>query len=671
MKKIYILALLFFTFSITNGQTLLTEDFSSSQMPPEGWSIEGYNAQWSVNQSDKAGGIVPEARFKYTNATGVSRLISPEIDLTGITHLNIAFKHFLDNYSSGPKIGFATRSGGGEWHTVWEVNTTQDIGPEEKNLMIDNDDVGASDFQFCFYLDGYFYNIDYWYIDDIELYAPYNMDGKLSKITTPAYFNTDTTVTGILVNWGVFGIDSFELKWTAGLGDTLSTLFENVNLLSGESYDFTCSDTFNYPVGTYDLQVWISSINGQEDQNPQNDTLSKTLHMASYATARKPMFEEFTSSTCAPCASFNSSFVPWCDDHADEITLVKYQMNWPGSGDAYYTEEGGIRREYYGVSYVPDLMGNGKRIATNLGAVNTFFNDAVVLPAFADFAASHSIEGTEITVNVNMIPFADYSDFRLFIVVFENTTTGNVGSNGETSFQHVMMKMIPDAYGTTLNLNDREPFSYTQTVDLANTHVEEWDDLNVAIILQEYSSREIFQSAYSVEDAEYNTEARLSDLQVNGETLSDFDPDVFTYNVELPEGTTEIPEVTATPMDENATVIVIPATELRNNTTTVDVFAEDHYTHNQYTVTFTVATGTNELSKDEITLYPNPTKGILNIKSDKQAQATLFAASGSVIAKYQLSGNGQIDLSNLPNGIYFIRLRTDDQVITKRISLAK
>jgi hypothetical protein len=672
MKKTFLILFVMFSFVLgVNGQTLLTEDFSGGQMPPEGWSIDGYSSQWTINQSNKAGGTVPEARFKYVNSTGVTRFISPEIDLTGYDHLNIAFKHYLDNYDAGPKIGLATRSGGGEWHVVWEVNTTNDIGPEEKNLAIENEDVGASDFQFCLYADGYFYNLDYWYIDDIEVYAPLNIDAKISAITTPWYFNGDTTVTGILNNRGINDITSFELYWTAGTGDTLSTLFEDLNISSGENYDFTCPDIFSYPVGAYDLNVWISSVNGEEDNNHENDTLSKTVHVASYATDRRPMFEEFTSSTCAPCATFNNTFVPWCDDHEDEITLVKYQMNWPGSGDAYYTEEGGVRRNYYGVSYVPDLIGNGSRVATNLSAVNAFFNEAVELPAFADFAASHTFNGTEITVNVNMIPFADYSDFRLYVVVFENITTGNQGNNGETEFQHVMMKMIPDAEGTTINVNDREPFNYTETMDLAGTHVEEWDDLGVAIILQDYPSREIFQSDYSVEDAEYNTEARLSDLQVNGESISDFDPDIFTYNVELPEGTTEIPEVIGTPMDENATVIVVPATELRDNTTTIDVFAEDHYTHNQYTITFTVATGTNELSKNDVRIYPNPTTGVLNISSHETAEASLYTANGSLIETFQVNNTKRIDLSNLPNGIYFIRVKTEDQVITKKISLTK
>ncbi len=45
-------------------------------------------------------------------------------------------------------------------------------------------------------------------------------------------------------------------------------------------------------------------------------------------------------------------------DNPGEYSLIKYQMNWPGNGDPYYTEEGGVRRDYYGVSSVPDLYIN-------------------------------------------------------------------------------------------------------------------------------------------------------------------------------------------------------------------------------------------------------------------------------------------------------------------------
>ena len=670
MKKFYILFIALLSVSVTlNGQTYLTEDFSEDIMPPDGWTIDGYNSQWSTRPSENAGGTPPEARFLYDNSTGVSRLISPEIDLTGVNNVNIAFKHFLDNYASGPKIGVATRSGGGDWNIVWEVNTTSDMGPEEKILSVTNADVGASDFQFCLYLDGYFYNIDYWYIDDIEIYTPYNLDAKLTSITTPWYLTGTSEVTGAVKNRGINDLTSLEISWQVDNGDITVTSFSDLEIATGESYSYTCDGLFDFPVGNHDLDVWISGVNDGIDDDTENNMLMKTIHVASYVDNRVPLFEEFTSSTCAPCAGFNNTFVPWCDDHEEDITLVKYQMSWPSPGDDYYTEEGGDRRAYYGVSAVPSLFGNGGSVSTNIGAVNTFYNNAIELPGFASVVGSHTFNGTEITVNVNLLPFADYANFRLHVVVFEYLTTGNVGNNGETEFEHVMMKMIPDAFGTTLNISDREPYSYTHAVDLAGTHVEEWDDLGVVIIFQDYQNKEVFQSVYSIEDALYMAEARLSDLMVDGVSIEDFDSNVFNYNVELPEGTTEIPLVTGIPMDENATVVVVHATELRDNITTIDVFAEDLATNNRYTVTFTLATGLNELHNKQVKLYPTPTSGILNISTDKNANIYIYATDGSLIGEYQLFNNKQIDLSHLSNGIYFVKILTENQIITKKISL--
>jgi len=670
MKKFYILFIALLSMSvIINGQTYLTEDFSEDIMPPSGWTIDGYNSQWSTRPSENAGGAPPEARFIYNNSTGVSRLISPEIDLTGVNNVNIAFKHFLDNFSSGPKIGVATRSGGGDWNIVWEVNTTSDMGPEEKILSVTNADVGASDFQFCLYLDGYFYNIDYWYIDDIEIYTPYNLDAKLASITTPWYLTGTSEVTGAVKNRGINDITSLEIKWQADEGDVTTTSFSDIEISTGETFNYTCDGLFDFPVGNHNLDVWISGVNDDIDDDTENNMLMKTIHNASYVDNRVPLFEEFTSSTCGPCAGFNNTFVPWCDDHEEDITLVKYQMSWPAPGDDYYTEEGGDRRTYYGVSAVPSLFGNGGSVSTNIGAINTFYNNAIELPGFASVVGSHTFSGTEITVNVNLLPFADYDNFRLHVVVFEYLTTGNTGNNGETEFEHVMMKMIPDAFGTTLNISDREPYSYTHTVDLAGTYVEEWDDLGVAIIFQDYQNKEVFQSGYSIEDAVYNSEARLSDLMVDGVSIEDFDSDIFNYNVELPEGTNEIPLVAGIPMDENATVVVVPATELRDNITTIDVFAEDLATNNRYTVTFTLATGLNELHDKQVKLYPNPTTGILNIQTNNAADVYVYATDGSIIGEYQLFNNKQIDLSHLSNGIYFVKVLTENEIITKKISL--
>lgn len=162
------------------GQIYLSEDFSSNQMPPAGWSIDNVAEQWTSNPSANAGGAPPEARFQWIQLVDVTKLISPQIDLTGLDTVLFQFNHMYDYYQgAGPSIGIATRSNNGDWTSIWQLTPNVNIGPETVELEISNNDVGQADFQICFYIIGDLFNLDYWYIDDILLYRPEYLDLKL------------------------------------------------------------------------------------------------------------------------------------------------------------------------------------------------------------------------------------------------------------------------------------------------------------------------------------------------------------------------------------------------------------------------------------------------------------------------------------------------------------
>lgn len=82
--------------------------------------------------------------------------------------------------------------------------------------------------------------------------------------------------------------------------------------------------------------------------------------------------------------------------------------------------------------------------------------------------------------------------------------------------------------------------------------------------------------------------ARLADIQVNGNNISGFNAYLDTYNVQLPYGTTDIPVVTASAQDAGATVTITQATST-TGTATIHVAAADGTTTNTYTLHFSVA----------------------------------------------------------------------------------
>jgi len=90
-------------------------------------------------------------------------------------------------------------------------------------------------------------------------------------------------------------------------------------------------------------------------------------------------------------------------------------MDWPSPGDPYYTEEGGIRKTYYGISAVPNIVGNGEVFSASMSNVNNFYNEAIELQGFVSFVASRSSvnRSTIMDIDVTILPYANFNDFKL------------------------------------------------------------------------------------------------------------------------------------------------------------------------------------------------------------------------------------------------------------------
>src|SRR5690606_21998775 len=153
----------------------------------------------------------------------------------------------------------------------------------------------------------------------------------------------------------------------------------------------------------------------------------KSISIPTALIPYRPLFEEFTSSTCGPCASFNNSvFNPFIQQNGDNLTLIKYQMNWPGSGDPYYTAEGGVRRTYYGVNAVPDLYVDGKKTGTSAAAVNAAYSATYGTYTYVDIVSTHEIQGNNVIIDANIVPYANYPNVKIHMAIVEKVTTQNV-----------------------------------------------------------------------------------------------------------------------------------------------------------------------------------------------------------------------------------------------------
>ena len=76
---------------------------------------------------------------------------------------------------------------------------------------------------------------------------------------------------------------------------------------------------------------------------------------------------------------------------------------------------------------------------------------------------------------------------------------------------------------------------------------------------------------------------------------------------------------------------------------------------------------TNNFNKEDVTIYPNPSNGIVNIKSSlENLDYQLFNIQGKLVQKNTIQNN-RLNFSNFSKGIYFLKLSSDNNSIVKKI----
>ncbi len=496
-----------------NGNTdaLFTEDFSGG-CPPPGWTVAGLGqTNWQPSATNNAGGTAPEAMLNWQpQFVGISRLVSPAINTTGHTALGFEFKQYVNDYGGGYDLKVETTSDGTTWNEVWTIAVNGSVGPETKLVLIDNGDVGSANFKVAFTMNGDSYQLNYWYIDDVSLFQAANLDAAVAAVYVPSIIPTGNIITpkALVSNLGT-QTSSFTatFKILQG-GSAIYTQNYNVTNLAGFQSQLVTYANWTAIQGNYTAEVTVTLAG---DENPANNVLTKDFQVLDNLVMKKPLYEEFTSSTCAPCAEANPIIDAVLAANPDEYSLIKYQMNWPGSGDIYYTEQGGARRDYYGCSWVPDLYINATQIADAADLTQEMFDEFADNVTAIELTSDASIdENMMITVNLNISSAAAYAaGLKAHIVVVEKVTVGNVSTNGETEFYNVMMTMLPGSSGTTLGaLSVGSSVDITETFDMSTTNMEEPTDLRVIVFVQDDTDKSMIQSEMiEVEAANFDTYA--------------------------------------------------------------------------------------------------------------------------------------------------------------------
>ncbi len=354
MKNILILiSAILFSLSL-QAQTYFNVNFSGT-FPPTGWTIDAQAGNWSAVSTNNAGGTAPEARLNWSpqfNTT--TRFISPAINTTGNTIVTVEFKYMLDHYGGPYTIGVATRSAAGAWNTVWSiVNPETSVPATTEVVTINNSNVGASDFQICWFFSGDSYNLNYWYLDDLKLFVPLAHDVMVKDILLdPTYPpGTNFVPQAIVKNFGL-NTETFDVTCTIKLGG--NTVYTQncapVTLVAG------AEQSVSFPAyvlsAANDLYEIAVTTNLSGDMDPVND--SRTEYFNTYTTDREMVVLEIGTGTwCQYCPGSQLG----ADDlvaNGCSVAVVEYH-----NGDSFTNNYSNARNTYYGITGFPTAVFDG------------------------------------------------------------------------------------------------------------------------------------------------------------------------------------------------------------------------------------------------------------------------------------------------------------------------
>lgn len=319
-----------------------------------------------------------------------------------------------------------------------------------------------------------------------------------------------------VINGGSSAITSMDVEYTIDGGAAVSGKITGLNIASGASGAAVHPTKWSGTVGSHTIAVKIVKVNGSDDTKVGNNTASKSLMVFDKAVDRKILNEVFTSSTCPPCTPGNVNYNKVIDGRAKHST-IKYQVNFPGTGDPYCTQEVRDRMTFYNVNSVPRMEIDGGWDNNANSFTTALYDEYQSKPSFIEITGSVSLTWKNtITLDVNVNPLLDNAsnNLKLHAAIVEGVTYANKKSNGETQFESVMKKMMTGSVGQVLTPLKKDTkvskkIAYTfnggyrlpldgstgQHINhLSENSVESWNDLSVVVFVQDATTKEILQS---------------------------------------------------------------------------------------------------------------------------------------------------------------------------------
>ena len=266
-----------YEFTIQSDPTITlphTQDFGTDSTPvwPNGWT-QTYSGgvtsdRWNVSASTNAGGTANEMECSWYDATGISRLITPPINTNSIPLFTASFNQYYNDFGAGVTAKLQYSHDLNTWYDTDYaiISGSGSIGSYETVTI---SGLNAPVTYLAWVMDGNHYQFNYWYVDDVYLAVPYNLDAKavsieMCQVVEPVAFTPMATV-------GNNGLQTISFSVTMTIGGTTLPAQSVTALAPGATQQLSFGSFTPVANTFYDVTV---TTNLAGDQDPANDTIA-------------------------------------------------------------------------------------------------------------------------------------------------------------------------------------------------------------------------------------------------------------------------------------------------------------------------------------------------------------------------------------------------------------